>query len=59
MYEKERGKKMNYYICPGCRQRYCGWSDNKICQKCGGVLKRISQEEFYLEKKRVVIVKEV
>ncbi len=46
---------MNYYICLNCRQKYCGWATGEICQKCGGVLKRISQEEFYLEKKRVVM----
>ncbi|MBA7534902.1 hypothetical protein ES705_27152 [subsurface metagenome] len=50
---------MNYYICPGCGQKYCGWSDNKICQKCKRVLEKITWEEFYLEKKRVVIEEEV
>lgn len=42
---------MNYYICPGCGQRYCGWSNNKICQKCKKVLKRITREEFYPDEK--------
>jgi hypothetical protein len=52
---------MNYYICEDCRQKYCGWAVNIICQRCEGRLKRISWEEFYLEeeKKRVVIGEEV
>ncbi|GAJ12154.1 unnamed protein product [marine sediment metagenome] len=50
---------MNYYICKDCGQKYCGWADNIICQKCGGKLKGITREEFSLEKKRVVIGEEV
>ncbi|GAH43816.1 unnamed protein product [marine sediment metagenome] len=45
---------MNYYICPECGQKYCGWADNKICQKCEKVLKRITREEFYSKEKGVV-----
>ncbi|MBA7576308.1 hypothetical protein ES708_18147 [subsurface metagenome] len=45
---------MNYYICRRCGTLYCGWADNKFCQKCGGLLKAVSQEEFYSEKKEVI-----
>ena len=45
---------MNYKICEGCDQKYCGWANNGICRKCGGELKRITREEFYLEKEEVV-----
>lgn len=50
---------MNYYICLNCKQKYCGWAKNIICAKCGGVLKRIPEEEFYSGKKEVVIEEEV
>ncbi|GAI81379.1 unnamed protein product [marine sediment metagenome] len=50
---------MNYYICEECGQKYTGWANNEFCQKCGSKLKRISQEEFYLEKKKAVIEEEV
>ena len=46
-----QGKKMNYYICPECGQRYTGWANSEFCQKCGSKLRKISQEEFSLEKK--------
>jgi len=42
---------MNYYICEECGQRYCGWAEGIICQKCGGKLEKITWEEFSLEKK--------
>ena len=45
---------MNYYICRRCGTLYCGWAVSIICQKCGGVLKRITREEFYSEKKEVI-----
>ncbi len=45
---------MNYYICLDCGQKYCGWLVNTICQKCGGLLKAVSYEEFYSEKKEVI-----
>jgi len=44
---------MNYYICKECGTLYCGWANCTLCQKCGGVLKRISWEEFYSEEKGV------
>lgn len=47
---------MNYYICEECGQKYCGWAESIICQKCGGKLKRISREEYYSKKK--VVMKE-
>ncbi|MBA7610605.1 hypothetical protein ES703_17817 [subsurface metagenome] len=40
---------MNYYLCENCGQKYCGWANNKECQKCGNVLKEITREEFYPE----------
>jgi len=57
--DKKGDKKMNYYICLNCDQKYCGWAVSEICQKCGGVLEPMTREEFYLEKKRVVIEEEV
>jgi len=45
---------MNYYICLNCGQKYCGWAEGIICQKCGGVLKKITREEFYSEEKEVI-----
>jgi rRNA maturation endonuclease Nob1 len=50
---------MNYYICLKCRRRYLGWAVCETCEECGGQLERVSQEEFSLEKKRVVIGEEV
>lgn len=38
---------MNYYICEKCGQRYCGWASNRICQKCGRTLRKITREEYY------------
>jgi len=46
---------MNYYICGRCGSLYCGWATSIICEKCGGVLKKVSWEKFYSEKKGVVI----
>ncbi|MBA7517443.1 hypothetical protein ES705_09497 [subsurface metagenome] len=46
---------MNYYLCEECGQKYCGWATSEFCQKCGGVLEKITREEFLLEKKRVII----
>jgi len=45
---------MNYKICEGCDQKYCGWAEKKICRECGGKLERITREEFYSEEKEVV-----
>ena len=50
---------MNYYICEDCDQKYCGWAVSEICQECRGKLKRVTVEEFSLEKKRVIIGEEV
>jgi len=44
---------MNYYICRRCGTLYCGWAVSIICQKCGGLLKAVSREEFY-EKKEII-----
>ena len=49
---------MNYYICLNCGQKYCGWAENKFCEKCGDKLKEITGEEFYSEKKEAVVVEE-
>jgi len=51
----KRRVKMNYYICEECGSLYCGWAVTIICQKCGGVLKKVTWEEYYSEKKEVVI----
>jgi len=45
---------MNYYICRRCGTLYCGWARSIICQKCGGLLKAVSWEEFYSEKKEII-----
>lgn len=49
------GLKMNYYFCLNCNRRYCGWATDNFCSNCGTVLKQITEEQFYAEKKRVVI----
>lgn len=41
---------MNYYKCQECGQIYTGWGESKICGKCGGILIRISREEFEIYK---------
>lgn len=40
---------MNYYICPECGQKYCGWASTIICRVCKVRLKKITREEFYSE----------
>jgi len=42
---------MNYYICISCGALYCGWAKSIICDKCGGLLKAVSREEYYAEEK--------
>lgn len=37
---------MNYYKCPDCERLYTGWAKSETCKKCGGKLKKISQEKF-------------
>ncbi len=46
---------MNHYICEDCGQKYCGWAEGKFCQKCGGILREITREEFYPEEEGVAI----
>jgi len=41
---------MPKYRCEKCGAKFAGWGVGKICQKCGGKLKRISESEFYEEK---------
>jgi len=50
---------MNYYICEECGQKYCGWAETIICEKCGGKLLKISWQGYYSEKKGVFIEEEV
>lgn len=46
---------MNYYICGRCGTLYTGWANSIICRKCGGVLERITREEFYSEEKDIKV----
>lgn len=46
---KEGGEKMPYFICEKCGEKYAGWGVGKNCDKCGGKLKEVSEEEFYGE----------
>lgn len=38
---------MPYYKCEKCGAKFCGWGCGEICSQCMGLLKKVSQEEFY------------
>ncbi len=46
---------MNHYICVSCGALSLGWAKSTICQKCGGLLKSVSREEYLIEEKGLTI----
>ena len=38
---------MPYYRCQKCGAKLCGWGVGKFCSKCKGLMRKVSQEEFY------------
>jgi len=37
---------MKKYICVNCGQVFTGWGVGKICQKCGGKLELVIEEQL-------------